>query len=77
MAKLPRNVSPLECIKVLEKAGFIQKRQKGSHVTMIRDEPFAMTVVPVHRKNIDTGTLRTIIRQAELTVEAFVALLKA
>ncbi len=75
MTKLPRDVSALECIKVLEKAGFRQRRQKGSHVIMIRDNPYAMTVIPVHKKKLRLGTLRDIIQQAGMSVEEFTQLL--
>jgi HicA toxin of bacterial toxin-antitoxin, len=34
------SISGKECIKVLEKAGFYQKRQESSHIIMRRDEPF-------------------------------------
>ena len=39
-----------------------------------RDDPFAQLVVPDH-KEIDRGTLRAIIRHANLTVEQFTNLL--
>ena len=41
---------------------------------MRRDEPFAQTVVPNHRQ-IDRGTLRAILRQADVTVEELIDLL--
>ncbi len=41
---------------------------------MRRDEPFAQIVVPDHQE-LATGTLRAIIRDSELSVEDFVALL--
>ncbi|MGI9302083.1 MAG: type II toxin-antitoxin system HicA family toxin [Gammaproteobacteria bacterium] len=59
----------------LGKAGFEQKRQRGSHVVMRRDEPFAQLVVPEHQE-LDRGTLRAIIRQAGLSVEQFNELLR-
>lgn len=73
MSKLPR-ISGRECIKALQKAGFYLKRQKGSHITLRRDEPFTQLVVPDH-KELDTGTLRAIIRQAGITLDEFVSLL--
>ena len=73
MIKLPR-VSGRDCVSALEKAGFVQKRQHGSHIILRRDEPFAQLVVPDH-KELDRGTLRAIIRQANLTIEQFNALL--
>ncbi len=75
MTKLPRDVSAPECIKVLEKVGFQQRRQKGSHVILIRDDPYGMTEVPVHKKKLRSGTLRDINKQAGMTVEEFVRLL--
>jgi len=41
---------------------------------MRRDELFAQTVVPNH-KQIDRGTLRAILRQTDLSVDAFADLL--
>ncbi len=73
MSKLP-SISGKECIKVLEKIGFYQKRQESSHIIMRRDEPFAQVVVPNHSE-IAKGTLRAIIRDIELSVEEFVSLL--
>lgn len=73
MSKLPV-VSGAECVKALEKAGFVLYRQRGSHITVVRAHPPAQTTIPNH-KELDKGTLRAIIRQAGLTVEEFVALL--
>ena len=39
-----------------------------------RNDPFAQIVVPDH-KELDRGTLRAIIRQANITVEEFKKLL--
>ena len=74
MSKLPV-ISGRKCFQVLEKAGFYQRRQTGSHLILRRDEPFAQVVVPDH-KVLDRGTLRAIIRQADLSVEEFVYFLK-
>ena len=74
MNKLPV-VSGRECIKALERVGFQIIRQKGSHISLIRTDPFAQVVVPDH-KELDRGTLRSILRQAGITPEEFVELLK-
>jgi len=78
MSKLP-SVNPKDCIKALQKAEFYVSRQKGSHVQMRRDEPQpAKTVpVPISKKPLPRGTLRSIIRQAGLTVEEFITLLNS
>lgn len=73
MAKLPV-ISARECISALEKAGFYVIRQRGSHIILRRDTPQARVVVPNH-KELKTGMLRGIIRQAGMTVDEFVALL--
>lgn len=46
------------------------KRQKGSHMILVGIDPPCRVVVPDH-KNVRVGTLRTIISQAGVTVEAF------
>ncbi len=73
MSKLP-SISGKECIKALEKIGFYQKRRESSHIIMRRDDPFSQVVVPDHDQ-IAKGTLRAIIRDIDLTVEEFIALL--
>ena len=73
MKKLP-SISGRECVKALEKAGFIFARQKGSHISLVREEPFGQVVFPDH-KELDRGTLRGIIRMAGLSVEEFLDLL--
>lgn len=73
MSKLPR-LSGRDCVKALVKAGFYQKRQHGSHIILRRDSPFAQLVVPDH-KELDRGTLRAILRQANLGIEDFNKLL--
>ncbi len=74
MSKLPV-VSGRKCVRALERAGFYLKRQTGSHLILRRDDPFAQVVVPNH-KVLDRGTLRAIVRQAGLSVDEFVSLLK-
>lgn len=75
MAKLPR-LSGKEVIKALKKSGFVEARQRGSHVIMIKETSTGKipTVVPQH-KEIDTGTLLEIIRQCKMTREEFLNLL--
>lgn len=73
MSKLPV-ISGAECIKALEKIGFVVYRQRGSQITVVRSSPPAQTTIPNH-KELDRGTLRAIIRQVGLTVDEFVALL--
>ena len=73
MSKLPV-VSGRECIKALSKRGFHFKRQEGSHIVLRRDNPFAQVVVPDH-KELDRGTLKSIIRMAGLSTDDFLKFL--
>jgi predicted RNA binding protein YcfA (HicA-like mRNA interferase family) len=58
----------------LERAGFVFRRQTGSHMILRRDDPYARVVVPDH-KQMRAGTLRRIITDAGLTVDQFMQLL--
>ena len=73
MSKLPRDLSGKEVVKALRKAGFYFKRQKGSHIILRRDNPFAQVAVPDH-KTVDTGTLANILDGASLSIEEFIKL---
>jgi len=71
--KLPV-VSGREVIKALARAGFRQSSQRGSHVKM-RHSSGRTAVVPLHDE-LAPGTLRSVLKQAGLTVEEFTALLR-
>ncbi len=68
------NISGQECVRALEKAGFVLKRQRGSHMRMIRENPYRQVTIPNHRE-LKVGMLRAIIKQAGLTVDEFLNLL--
>lgn len=70
MSKLPR-LSGRRCVRALQRANFNVIRQRGSHIILRRNSPFAQVVVPNH-KELDRGTLRSIIRQSGLSVDEFV-----
>ncbi|MEK6911742.1 MAG: type II toxin-antitoxin system HicA family toxin [Candidatus Thermoplasmatota archaeon] len=68
MPRLPV-VSGREAIKALSRLGFRAVRQRGSHVVMTGH---GRTVsVPLHAE-LDRGTLRAILRQANVSVEQFI-----
>lgn len=73
MSKLPV-ISGAECVKALEKIGFVIDRQKGSLIILVREEPRA-TVSILNHNELDRGTLRAIIRQVSLSVDEFIELL--
>jgi len=68
MPKLPR-ISGADAIKTFEKLGFASVRQKGSHVVLRKEDRGC--VVPLH-KELAPGTLRSALKQADVTVEEFV-----
>ncbi len=69
MAQLP-NLSGTEVVKAFEKLGWEVSRQSGSHVVMTKDGEMASLSVPKH-KEVAKGTLRSLIRSANLTVDEF------
>ena len=69
MPKLP-HVSGAEAVRALERLGFVQVRQKGSHVIMRRAA--AGCVVPMHRE-IRIGTLAGLLRQGGVSAEVLAA----
>ena len=69
MPKLPV-LSGAEVIRALERLGFAQVRQKGSHVVLRRGG--IACVVPLH-KQLKLGTLAAVLRQAQITADEFLA----
>jgi predicted RNA binding protein YcfA (HicA-like mRNA interferase family) len=75
MPKVP-SISGERLVRALKRAGFIELRQKGSHVSLEKRTPEKTfrTVVPQHR-TLAKGTLSDILRQAGITVEQLLDLL--
>jgi len=73
VSKLPR-ISGRQCMAALLRAGFIFKRQEGSHMILRREQPFAQVSVPDH-KELDKGTLRSILRYAGISADQLLELL--
>jgi predicted RNA binding protein YcfA (HicA-like mRNA interferase family) len=63
MSKTP-SVAPKELIKLLEQRGFVFDRSKGSHQIYLNKERKLRVVVPMHNKDLPTGTLHAILKQA-------------
>jgi predicted RNA binding protein YcfA (HicA-like mRNA interferase family) len=74
VARLP-TISGAEAVRAFEKGGWRHDRQRGSHVILLKPGHIASLSVPQHRE-LAPGTLRSLIRNAGLTVEEFVALLR-
>jgi len=74
--KIPR-IRCDELVRVLKKAGFVEKRQKGSHLTMWRESDKRRVTVPIHPgREVLIGTLRSILRDADISADNFRDLLK-
>jgi predicted RNA binding protein YcfA (HicA-like mRNA interferase family) len=75
MPKLP-SVSGERVVRALKRAGFVELRQKGSHVSLEKrtSDRVLKTVVPMHGE-LAKGTLSDILKQCGLTVEEFLDLL--
>ena len=75
MPKLPI-VSGVDLVKAFVKFGYEKDHQTGSHIILrYKEPPHRRLTVPNH-KEIARGTLRAIIRQAGLTREEFLELIK-
>ncbi|MDP2990248.1 MAG: type II toxin-antitoxin system HicA family toxin [Kiritimatiellota bacterium] len=69
----PPLVSGKEAVKALQRLGFVFIRQKGSHAILRRETADGARgcVVPMHRE-IQSGTLRGILKQAGVDVQDFI-----
>jgi predicted RNA binding protein YcfA (HicA-like mRNA interferase family) len=73
--KLPK-VSAMEAVRVLEKCGFFLARQSGSHRIYKNPEGRRITV-PYHSgKELHPKILKSILRDADLSLEEFIDLMK-
>ena len=68
--RLPR-VTALDVVRALNKAGWYEIRQSGSHLRLRHDERQEDLTVAMHRGDVPIGTLRAILRQAGMTAAEF------
>lgn len=73
--RLPQ-LKPKELVRVLEKQGFVLRRQTGSHAIFRHPETQQMAVVPIHAKEIKRGLLFGILKEANISVEDFKGIMK-
>ena len=65
-------LSGRDVVRVFEKCGWRLVRQSSSHIILTKQGEIASLTVPDHRE-VAKGTLRKLIRSANLTVAEFVA----
>ena len=64
-------LSGREIVKAFTSLGWQVVRQSGSHIIMTKDNTIVTLSIPDHRE-VARGTLRSLIRSADLTVEEFI-----
>ena len=74
MTRLP-TLNARKIIQALGKAGFVFRRQRGSHYIMTHSATNRETTIPVHGRDVDRALLKLIIKQAGLTEDDFQNLL--
>ena len=68
------HISGADVVRALQKLGFIVARQKGSHIMLRRGSTGC--VVPNHRE-LKLGTLSSVLKQAGVSADEFMAALQA
>ena len=74
MSRLP-SLNWQRVTTALERAGFVFDRQRGSHMVYYHSETNRTVVIPKHHE-MKMGTLREILREANITREEFRKLLE-
>lgn len=62
-------------VAALKKAGFVAKRQRGSHLVLWHETKRLTTLVALHGADLPDPTLKKILRQAGLTTDDLIELL--
>jgi predicted RNA binding protein YcfA (HicA-like mRNA interferase family) len=75
MASLIPVLSGREVVRTFEKLGWQVARQRASHIAMVKPGELATLSVPDH-KEVARGTLRSLIRAANVTVQEFLQAIK-
>jgi predicted RNA binding protein YcfA (HicA-like mRNA interferase family) len=66
----PPLVSGRKLVKVFKDMGYEKVSQRGSHIKMKNYETESVIIIPDH-KEVDRWTLKTILKQAEISEEKF------
>jgi predicted RNA binding protein YcfA (HicA-like mRNA interferase family) len=69
-------LSGQEVVKVFQSLGWTVARRRGSHIVMVKENHIATLSIPDH-KEVAKGTLRSLIRNAGLTVSEFLLAAKS
>ena len=64
-------LKPREVERILFENGFVVNVSKSSHKQYFNPKTKAHTTVPFHSRDLVPGTLRSIIRQSQLSIDLF------
>lgn len=68
MSPKPPLLSGRKLVKIFEKLGYEKVPQKGSHIKLKNEETGSVIIIPDH-KELDSWTLKTILKEAEISEE--------
>jgi len=74
MNKLPQ-LTPKQLLRFFPRYGFVISRQVGSHARLVHPDGRKITIA-IHNKPIAPGTLQSILKQANMSRDEFLTLLK-
>ncbi len=71
------SLKPRQVLRALKRCGFVETRQKGSHLILFNSQTGNRVTLPMHKgKDIKKPLLRKIIElEAQITIEEFLNLL--
>ena len=75
MPKLPR-ITSKKLIKSLLKNGYYIDHQTGSHIIFYKNDYNNPIVIPNHNKDLKLWTLKNILKQARLSTDDLIEMLK-
>ena len=68
-------ISGREAVRACQQFGWECARQRASHIVLVKAGSIASLSVPDHRE-VAKGTLRSLVRDAGLTVEQFISAIR-
>ena len=70
MSPKPPLLSGSKLVKIFKRFGYERVSQRGSHIKIKNYETDSVIIIPDH-KEVDRWTLKTILKQAEISEEEF------
>jgi predicted RNA binding protein YcfA (HicA-like mRNA interferase family) len=58
------SLTPKDIVRIIKQKGFVLDRSRGSHQIWLHPVSRMRVIVPMHNKDIPTGTLFSILKQA-------------